>query len=234
MDFSDRDVVVTGGTGFLGTAVVGLLLGAGARCFVPNFCLEELERFAHRSHPKLNVIENVDLTYQGAVDLFYDDLPSLWASVHLAGGFAMAPIEKTGTGDFHAMMSMNVLTCYLCCRASVAKIRKSPGVGGRLVNVAARPAVEPRSGGGMVLYTTAKAAVAALTQALGEELAAEDILVTAVAPSILDTPANRSAMPQADYAQWPKVDDVARTIAFLASPDNRTTRSAVVPVYGRV
>jgi NAD(P)-dependent dehydrogenase (short-subunit alcohol dehydrogenase family) len=75
--------------------------------------------------------------------------------------------------------------------------------------------------------------VAALTQALGEELAKDDILVNAVAPSVLDTPANRRAMPKANYAIWPKVEEVAQTILFLAGPANRVTRSAVVPVYGR-
>jgi len=75
--------------------------------------------------------------------------------------------------------------------------------------------------------------VAALTEALGEEVAKDDILVNAVAPSVLDTPANRRAMPKANHALWPKVEEVAATILFLASPDNRVTRSAVVPVYGR-
>ena len=85
----------------------------------------------------------------------------------------------------------------------------------------------------MVAYTASKAAVAALTAALAEEVAKDDILVNAVAPSIMDTPANRHSMPNADYALWPKVAEVAATILFLASPDNRVTRGAVVPVYGK-
>jgi NAD(P)-dependent dehydrogenase (short-subunit alcohol dehydrogenase family) len=76
--------------------------------------------------------------------------------------------------------------------------------------------------------------VAALTVALAEEVVTERILINAVAPSILDTPANRRSMPQADHASWPKVEEVARTILFLASPDNKVTRGAVVPVYGRM
>ena len=85
----------------------------------------------------------------------------------------------------------------------------------------------------MTAYTAAKAGVAALTIALGEEVARDGILVNAVAPSIMDTPANRTSMPKADYATWPKVEEVAATILFLASPDNAVTRSAVVPVYGK-
>ncbi len=131
------------------------------------------------------------------------------------------------------------MTCFLCCRAAARRIRESltpdggrPD-GGRIVNVAARPALEPRLGAGMVAYTAAKAAVAAITQSLAEELAGEAIWVNAVAPSILDTAGNRAAMPDADHSAWPKLDDVAETIAFLASPDNRTTRGGVIPVYGR-
>ena len=107
------------------------------------------------------------------------------------------------------------------------------GAGGRIVNVAARPGLEWRTGAGMAAYTASKAAVAALTVALAEEVAKAGILVNAVAPSIMDTAANRQDMPNADHALWPKVEEVAATICFLASPENRVTRGAVVPVYGR-
>jgi NAD(P)-dependent dehydrogenase (short-subunit alcohol dehydrogenase family) len=105
--------------------------------------------------------------------------------------------------------------------------------GGRIVNVAARPGLEWRSGAGMVAYAASKAAVAAMTAALAEEVAKDGILVNAVAPSIMDTPSNRQAMPKADYAAWPKVEEVAATIKFLASPQNAVTRGAIVPVYGK-
>jgi NAD(P)-dependent dehydrogenase (short-subunit alcohol dehydrogenase family) len=85
----------------------------------------------------------------------------------------------------------------------------------------------------MTAYTASKAGVAALTAALAEEVAKDGILVNAVAPSIMDTPANRQALPKADYALWPKTDEVAATIAFLASPENLVTRGAIVPVYGK-
>jgi NAD(P)-dependent dehydrogenase (short-subunit alcohol dehydrogenase family) len=78
-----------------------------------------------------------------------------------------------------------------------------------------------------------KAAVAALTAALGEEVVKQDILVNAVAPSTMDTAANRRAMPKADFDSWAKVEEVAAAILFLASPENRVTRSAIVPVYGK-
>ena len=120
----------------------------------------------------------------------------------------------------------------LCCRAAVGAMTRT-GAGGRIINVAARPALEWRTGAGMVAYAASKAAVAAATVALAEEVAKDGILVNAVAPSIMDTPANRAAMPKADHAAWPKVAEVAATIVFLASPANKVTRGAVVPVYGR-
>ena len=130
-------------------------------------------------------------------------------------------------------IDMNLVSAMLCCRAAVTAMATGKSGGGRIVNIAARPALEWRSGAGMVAYTASKAAVAALTAALAEEVAKDGILVNAVAPSIMDTPANRLAMPNADYALWPKVEEVAATIVFLASPDNRVTRGAIVPVYGK-
>jgi NAD(P)-dependent dehydrogenase (short-subunit alcohol dehydrogenase family) len=125
---------------------------------------------------------------------------------------------------------MNFVSCYLCSRAAVRGFGAS---GGRIVNIAARPALEPRLGAGMAPYAASKAAVAAFTQALAAELAARNILVNAIAPSIIDTPANRAAMPKADHGAWPKPEDIAAIIAFLASPDNKVTTGGVVPVPGR-
>jgi NAD(P)-dependent dehydrogenase (short-subunit alcohol dehydrogenase family) len=129
-------------------------------------------------------------------------------------------------------IEMNFVTAFLCCRGAV-KAMTAAGADGRIVNVATRPALEWRAGAGMAGYTASKAAVAALTVALAEEVVKAGILVNAVAPSTMDTPANRQAMPKADHAAWAKVEEVAATILFLASPENRVTRGAVVPVYGR-
>ena len=144
----------------------------------------------------------------------------------------MARVGETRKKDLMAQVEMNFVTAFLCCSAAV-NVMARVGRGGRIVNVAARPALEWRAGAGMAAYTASKAAVAALTVALAEEVASDGILVNAVAPSIMDTPANRAAMPKADYAAWPKVEQVAATILFLASPENQVTRGATVPVYGK-
>lgn len=233
MDLESRIVVVTGGAGALGTAVVGQLLREGVHCHVPFLDQSEDDKFPHAGHPELSLTGPLDLASESDVVDYYAGLDGLWASVHLAGGFAMAPLTETSGADFVRQFEMNALSCFLCCREAVKAIRRGFRPGGRIVNVAARPALEPRGGAGMVAYTASKAAVAAMTQALGEELAGEEILVNAVAPSIIDTPDNRAAMPDADHASWPSPEDIAATIAYFVSDDCRVARGAVAPVYGR-
>jgi NAD(P)-dependent dehydrogenase (short-subunit alcohol dehydrogenase family) len=232
MDYQGRTVVITGGTGGLGTAVVGALIAAGATCHLPYRTEAEAQTFPHRSHKQVTLYAQLDLTDEDAVARFYQQFPDLWASIHLAGGFAPGRIAATGKSVLASQLDVNLVTCYLCCRGA-AMAMAAHSAGGRIVNVAARPALEWRSGAGMTAYAASKAAVAALTVALAEEVVKDNVLVNAVAPSILDTLANRNAMPKADHAVWPKVEDVAQTILFLASPANKVTRGAVVPVYGR-
>jgi NAD(P)-dependent dehydrogenase (short-subunit alcohol dehydrogenase family) len=233
MDYHNRHVVVTGGTGALGTAVVGTLLAAGATCHVPYRSQEEAQRFTHRAHEQVSLVALADLADEPAVTAFYDALPSLWASIHIAGGFAFAPLAQSDKALLTAQLESNLISAYLCSRGAVAAFRRGRGPG-RIVNVAARQALEPRLGANLTAYTLAKAGLAAFTVALAEEVAHEGILVNAIAPSIMDTAANRQSMPKADFDAWPKVEEVAATIAFLASPQNAVTRGAVVPAYGKV
>lgn len=230
MIFANRHVVVTGGTGALGEAVVAQLVEAGASVHVPSYSDAELADFRFAAHEQVCVYPGMDLTQEAAVTTFYQELPSLWASAHIAGGFAMAPLADTRLSDFGRMMAMNATTSFLCCREAVRAMRASTGEG-RIVNVSARPALVPTAG--MVAYAASKAAVASMTQCLGEELAAEGIFVNAIIPSVMDTPANRAAMPEADPSTWPSVGDVAARVVDLLSPENRTTRGGLIPVYGR-
>ena len=232
MNFSDRHVVVTGGTGALGIAVTGTLLAAGATCHVPYRSEAEAEHFPHRGNARVRLTALGDLSDEAAVTRYYENL-SLWAAIHIANSFAFAPIKDSGKSLLMGQLESNLVSTYLCCRAAVAAFARGAS-GGRIVNVASRQALEPRHGANLTAYTAAKAGVAALTMALAEEVAAEGVLVNAVAPSLMDTPANRKAMPKADYDTWPKVEEVAATIVFLASGENKVTRGAVVPVYGKV
>jgi NAD(P)-dependent dehydrogenase (short-subunit alcohol dehydrogenase family) len=234
MDFSGKHVIVTGGTGALGTAVVSTLVGGGASCTVPYVHEAEAQRFPYKGQKQVTLVKVLDLADESEVTKVYEKVrtsASLWASIHIAGGFAAGEIIDTDKKALMAQIDSNLVSCFLCCRAAVNAMLNTGG--GRIVNVAARPALEWRSGAGMTAYTIAKSGVAALTVALAEEVAKDGILVNAVAPSIMDTAANRKAMPKANFDAWPKVDEVAATICFLASPDNRVTRGAVVPVYGK-
>jgi len=224
-DLKDRTVLVTGGTGGLGRAVVARILDAGARPVVTWRSERETGDFPYAGRVRM---ERVDVGDEAAVARLFSGLGDLWASVHVVGAFAMSPIADTSAADFRKMFEVNAVTCFLCCREAVKAMRRR---GGRIVNVAARPAVVPT--GGMIPYSVSKAAVASITQSLAEEVKGEGILVNAVLPSTMDTPANRAAMPKADFGKWPKVEEVAETIAFLASPGNALTSGALVPVYGK-
>lgn len=221
-DLEAKRVVVTGGQGGLGVAVVDALVAAGAVCTLPR------RGSGAESRHRVEVIAGVDLTKEDEVTNFYARLPPIWASVHLAGGYASAPFVETTLQAFREQLEMNVFTTFLCCREAVRSLRRSGG--GRIVNVCSKAALVPS--GGAVAYTIAKAGVAALTRSLAEEVKSQNILVNAVAPSIIDTAANRTAMPKADPARWPKPGEIAKTILWLASPENVLTSGAVVPVYG--
>lgn len=228
LNFSGRETVVTGGTGALGSAVVGRLVSAGATVHVPVFDADELEGFAYRADASVKLHEGLDLSVEADVARLFAKTSSLYASIHIAGGFAMGPIGSTGLDVWDHLMRMNATTCFLSCREAVKAME---GRDGRIVNVAARPVLVPT--GQMTAYSASKAAVAALTLSLAEELSASSVWVNAIVPSIIDTRANRAAMPDADHSAWPKPDEIAETVAFLASPQNSVTRGALVPVYGK-
>jgi NAD(P)-dependent dehydrogenase (short-subunit alcohol dehydrogenase family) len=232
MDFDGLHVVVTGGTGTLGQAVVAALIDAGATCHIPYRSESEAERFPFRDHAQAKLYPNCELGDESSVDRLFERVPALWASVHLAGGFAFGPLREMTETTLRRQIETNFVTCALCCRGALRAFARN-GKGGRIVNVAARAAIEWRTGANMAIYAASKAAVAALTVALAEEVVKEDVLVNAVAPSIMDTPVNRKDMPKADFSAWPKVAEVASTILFLASPANTITRGAIVPVYGK-
>lgn len=208
-----RHIVVTGGRGALGAGVCAALEARGAILHIAP------------GPPELHLDDEAQAV------AFFEALPPIWASIHLAGGFTMKPIGDTTLADLEAQWRMNTVTCFLACREAVRSMRRGGAGGGRIVNVAARPVLAPAPN--LSAYLAAKAGVAALTQGLAAELVGEGILVNAVLPSLIDTPANRAAMPAADHASWPRPAEIAEAIAFLASPENTLTTGTLLPVYGR-
>ena len=221
--FTGRQVVITGGDGALGQAVVEAFVAAGADCHLP--VLGSPEQSAGRG---IHLLGGVNLTNEKAVEAYFAGLPPIAASVHLAGGYRAGPIGETSRADLERMLELNLVTTFLCCREAARVMRRTGG--GRIVNVGARVSEVPVAGASA--YAASKAAVAALTRSLALELRPDGILVNAVLPSIIDTPANRAAMPSADFSRWPSPDDLAHAILWLASPDNRLTSGALIPVYG--
>ncbi|MBL8956771.1 MAG: SDR family oxidoreductase [Myxococcaceae bacterium] len=202
-----KNVVITGAFGALGTAVRAAFEQVGATLHTPP-------------------AELLDLTDEAGVVKYYASLPPLWASVHLAGGYATSPFTETSLAEMKRQWDMNFVTAFLCSREAVKRGAS------RIVNTVSRVVAEPV--GGAVAYSTSKAALVTLTQSLAVELRPKGVLVNAVAPSIMDTPANRKAMPDADPAKWPKTAEVAKAIVFLASEENALTSGAVLPVYGQI
>jgi len=220
-------VVITGGSGGLGGAVVDAFASAGAICHLPQRGRDS----SGAGRERVQVIAGVDLTSEAAVASLYAELPPLWASIHLAGGFTPSAIVETSLQTLRSQLDINLTTAFLCCREAIRNMRKgSAGKGGRIVNVSSRVALVPS--GGAIAYAASKAAVVALTQSLAEEVKAELIWVNAIAPSIIDTPANRAAMSKANYERWTKPAQIASAILWLASTENQLTTGAVLPVYG--
>jgi NAD(P)-dependent dehydrogenase (short-subunit alcohol dehydrogenase family) len=231
-EFAGKTVVVTGGTGALGGAVLATLLAEGAICHVPTSRAAPPKEFAFAKHDRVKLVPDVDLADAASVDAFYASVPGLWASIHCAGGFATSPIGEAEPKVFAEMMDGNAKTAFLCCRAA-ARAMLASGTAGRIVNVTSRQGLDARRGAGTSAYTASKAAVAAMSVALAEELKGNGILVNAVAPSTLDTSDNRAAMPKADFSKWVRLDAAAEAIVHLASPENAAISGALVPIYGR-
>jgi NAD(P)-dependent dehydrogenase (short-subunit alcohol dehydrogenase family) len=230
-----RQVVITGGAGALGAHVVTLFRRAGAICHVPIHA----DTPPAQSESDVRYVTGMDLTRESSVVELYEGLPAgLWASVHLAGGFTMSPLVDTRLVDLRQQLDLNVVTSFLCCREAVRAMRRANHAGrvasgrpagGRIVQVASRSGLHPAPG--QLAYSVSKAAIVALTSGLAEELKAEGILVNAVAPGTLDTPANRMAMPNVEPQDLVSPADVAALIVWLASPANAAS-GATIPIYG--
>ncbi len=234
---SGKTAVVTGGTGALGAAVVAALLAEGVRVAVPYRKAGELERLrAERSLKRYGDALSgamLDLTDEAAVLAWGESVARgfgrLDVLVNAAGSFAGGkPVHETPWAVWQQQIDTNLKTAVLASRAAVpAMIR---GGSGAIVNVSSRPA--EGSGEGIGAYAASKRAILQLTEAMAAELRGAGITVNAILPSTIDSPANRSAMPGADYSKWVSPDEIARVVVFLAGPDARIVSGAHLPVYG--
>ncbi|MGZ6597818.1 MAG: SDR family NAD(P)-dependent oxidoreductase [Solirubrobacteraceae bacterium] len=228
----EHTAIVTGGTGGLGAAVVTRLLDDGWRVVVPWIVERELERVERR--PGLELIR-ADVTDPAGVQTVVSaaaasDGAPLGGLVNLVGGFAMgARIDETSIDEFEKQFRLNLRPTYLMTQAALKEMLANGG--GAIVCVGTRAAVQPFKGAAG--YIASKAAVIAFSQAVAVEYKDDGIRCNVILPSVIDTPANRASMPNADHERWVKPAEIATVISHLLSPEAAVTSGATIPVYGR-
>ena len=222
-------VLVTGGTGALGSAVVQELLDSGYSCAVTWIVERERERAEQEFGDRAVLIE-ADLCEAEAAAQAVADVDDLEAVVNLVGGFASGPlVHETDPEEFMRMLQLNLVPGFNLAHAAMPRLMERGS--GAFVGVSARAALRPFPGAAG--YVSAKAAVLAFIQALDAEYKAHGIRCNAILPSVIDTPANRESMPDADYSKWVKPAEIAKVVRFLVSDESEPTTGAAIPVYGR-
>ncbi len=237
MELTGTIAIVTGATGGLGGSVVASLLEAGATVAVPFRSNNQLDDLYARHQISPNAPFDgalVDLTDENAVIRYCQSIAQqhgrIDALINAAGGFGGGqPVHKTPWSIWQQQLDINLKTAVLACGAAIPHMIEH---GGSIVNVSTRTAMQ--SGANLSAYASSKRAVLQLTEALADELCPHHITVNSVLPSVIDTPANRAANPDADYSAWVKPEAIARVIRFLIGPDARIISGAHIPVYGEV
>jgi NAD(P)-dependent dehydrogenase (short-subunit alcohol dehydrogenase family) len=227
----ERTVIVTGGTGGLGAAVVARLLAENWRVVVPWIAERELARVQEREGLELVQADLFEAAAAQAVVRVASggDAP-LGGLVNLVGGFAAGGrVHETPVDDFMAQFRLNLRPTYLMTQAALPVMLE--GNGGSIVCVGTRAALQPFKGAAG--YVSSKAAVIAFAQAVAVEYRDDGIRCNCVLPSVIDTPANRASMPDADFDRWVKPTEIAGVIAHLLSAESVPTSGAAIPVYGR-
>ena len=222
-------VLVAGGTGALGSAVVQELLESGYDVAASWIVEREREQIASERGDRVELVE-ADLLEPEGADAAVAAVDDLEGIVDLVGGFAMGPkVHETDPEEFVRMLRLNLAPAFLLARAGMPRLVERGG--GAFVAVSARPALRPFPGAAG--YVTAKAAVLAFVQALDTEYRDDRVRCNAVLPSVIDTPANRESQPDAEHSKWVSPAEIARVIRFLVSEESVATSGAAIPVYGR-
>lgn len=224
-----RQIIITGGTGGLGQAVVQHFLNVGDQVHVLDLPPDGSAFLARLGQPEALHYHALNVTDPAAVSALAAELGQADVLVNLVGGFYMGSVGETPVEQLQKMLDLNLRSAFVMIQGLLPLLQTSGQ--GRIVNVGARQAL--LGGPGVSAYAVSKAAVVNLTQSLAQELRDSGVTVNAVVPSTIDTPANRESMPDADFDAWVKPQDLAEVIAFLASPAARAVSGAVVPVYHR-
>jgi NAD(P)-dependent dehydrogenase (short-subunit alcohol dehydrogenase family) len=232
MTFADDTVLVTGAAGNLGRVVANAFADRGANLVLVDLRQDALER-AFGAESERRLFAPTNLLDQGEVDAAVANAIARFGRIdvlcNIAGGFRMGePVHKTSDADWNFLFDVNARTMLHAVRAVVPRMIANGG--GKIVNVGAFAA--QKGVAQMGAYTAAKAAVIRLTEAMAAELREKNINVNCVLPTIIDTPENRAAMPNADPRRWVAPEDLANTVLFLASPGARAIHGAALPLTG--
>ena len=232
MNFTGKTVVATGGSGAVGAVVVRRFIEAGALVVVagrnplrPEDIAALGDRASQLRHHETDVLDETSVRGLFETASAHGGPHIL---VNIAGGFRFGPaVEEMEEADWDEMLQLNLKSAFLCIKTALPYMKRQDY--GRIVSVAARSGLK---GDRMVAhYSVSKGGVILLTQAVADEVRDYDITVNAVLPSIIDTPANRAAMPNAKTERWVQPDDLASVMLFLASDEARAVSGAAVPVY---
>jgi NAD(P)-dependent dehydrogenase (short-subunit alcohol dehydrogenase family) len=217
-------VLITGAGGGLGSAVCAAFHEAGATVIAVDRAWHETKLFVTLS-ADLNTADGCRAMIQQACE--HGPIEAL---VHLVGGFrGGVPVAETTDADFDMMMNVNVRIAFNAIRAALGPMLKSER--GRIVAVGSRAAVEPSPN--LAAYAVSKAALVALVKNVAAEVKDSGITANVVLPSTIDTPANRKAMPNADFSKWVAPDSIAKLLIWLCSDEAGDVNGAVIPIYGR-
>ena len=229
-----KTAIVTGAAGNLGKAVVDKLHQDGFQVVGTKLPKESLENF--EGNPNIEAYD-LDVTNPEAMATFVQHVVSSYGALDraalLVGGFGMGSVENTTLDDIHHLFRLNFESAFVSAKYIFEQMQQQPQ-GGRMVLVGAKPALDPEAGKGMVAYALSKSLIFRLAELLNASGKGKGVQTSVVVPSIIDTPPNRKAMPDAPFDDWVKPEEIADTISFLFSDKASKLRESVVKIYGNV
>jgi NAD(P)-dependent dehydrogenase (short-subunit alcohol dehydrogenase family) len=234
MILSNKNVLITGGTGQLGQVVAQTFATAGARVAVTYIFEQELSYIPETLKKQILVVRT-DVTNEQEVTALFHQVGKQFSVIdiliNLVGGFIpKTPLEETRTKDWDHMMNINLKSTFYCCREFLKLIKGKPY--GRIISMAAMPALNPTAG--RAAYAVSKAGVVILTRVLGEELKWSGITANAIAPSIIKTKANMESMPNEDFSKWVEPSEIADTMLYLCSDNAKSINGLTIPMFGGI
>lgn len=230
----NKTAIVTGAAGNLGKAVVDKLLHDGFQVLGTKLPTESLRNF--EDSPNIEAYD-LDVTDPEAMATFVQHVVNSYGSLDraalLVGGFGMGNIENTTLDDIHHLFRLNFESAFVSTKYIFEQMQQQQQ-GGRMVLVGAKPALDPEAGKGLLAYALSKSLIFRLAELLNASGKGKGVQTSVIVPSIIDTPPNRKAMPNANFDDWVKPEEIADVISFLFSDKASKLRESVVKIYGNV